>query len=67
MDELKLYMVYYLGDSPCWNLRVAKSPEQALTQCFDHSGKPRPSDNSGRSCRVEEVKIQGYKINIVPA
>lgn len=64
MDEFKLYMVYYLGNNPCWNLRVAKSPEEALTQCFDHSDKPRPDDAAERSCRVEEVRIKGYQIKI---
>ncbi len=64
VDELKLYMVYHLGDSTCWNLRVAGSPEEALTQCFDHSERPRPADAAERSCRAEEVRIEGYKIRI---
>jgi hypothetical protein len=64
MNELKLYMVYYLGAGPCWNLRVAHSPEEALMACFDHSGKPRPHDAAECSCRVEEVQLNGYRISV---
>ena len=64
MEDLKLFLVYYLGDSPCWNLRVAHSPEEAMMQCFDHSKRKRPSDSMEKSCRVEEVKIEGYKITV---
>ena len=64
MEELKLYMVYYLGEAPCWNLRVARSEEEAITQCFNKSKKPKPPGAHESSCRVEEVRIKGYKINI---
>ncbi len=64
VEKLKLYMVYHLGDNSCWNLRVAGSPEEALTQCFNHSGKPRPADAAERSCRAEEVRLDGYNIKI---
>jgi len=57
-------MVYYLGDSPCWNLRVARSPEEAIMQCFDKSKRKKPRDAMEKSCRVEEVKIEGYKISV---
>ena len=64
MEELKLFIVYYLGDSPCWNLRVAYSPEEAMMQCFDRSGRKKPHDAMEKSCRVEEVKIKGYRISV---
>ena len=64
MEDLKLYMVYYLGDSPCWNLRVARSEEEAIMQCFNGSKKPKPPGAHEKSCRVEEVRIEGYKIRI---
>lgn len=64
MQDLKLFMVYYLGDSPCWNLRVARSPEEAIMQCFDRSKRKRPDNADKYSCRVEEVKIEGYRISI---
>ena len=51
MEDLRLYMVYYLGASPCWNLRVA-------------SRRKKPHDAMEKSCRAEEVKIDGYKISI---
>jgi len=64
MSDLKLYMVYYLGANPCWNLRVARSAEEALMNCFEHSGKPKPEDAAECSCRVEEVTLAGYRITI---
>jgi len=64
MNELKLYMVYYLGANPCWNLRVARTEEEALMQCFEHSGKPRPHDAASCSCRAEQVHFEGYRITI---
>ena len=64
MEDLRLYMVYYLGASPCWNLRVAQSPEEAMMQCFDNSRRKKPHDAMEKSCRAEEVKIDGYKISI---
>jgi len=64
MDDYKLYTVYYLGDSPCWNLRIARSEEEAIMQCFNRSDRPKPPDAHEKSCRVEEVKISGYKIHI---
>ena len=67
MEKLKLYMVYHLGKSPCWNLRIALSPEQALTQCFDQTQKPKLGKDAERSCRVEEVKFEGYKLTIQKA
>ena len=64
MNDLKLYMVYYMGEMPCWNLRVAHSPEEALTQCLNHPVKEKPKDSFEKNCRAIEVKIDGYKINI---
>jgi hypothetical protein len=64
MEELKLYKVYYLGDSSCWNLRVARSPEEALLKCFDRTDRNKPADAHEKSCRVEEVLIDGYRIKI---
>ena len=64
MQELKLYLVYSLGNSPCWNLRIAHSQEEALTQCFDKPPADRPSDVKDHSCRVEEVTFDGYKLKI---
>lgn len=64
MDELKLYLVYHLGINPCWNLRVARSPEEALTSCFHHSTDVGIDDVDAGSCRVEEIRLEGYKIRI---
>lgn len=64
MDELKLYLVYHLGINPCWNLRVARSPEEALTSCFHHTGSDPVSDADAGSCRVEEIRLEGYRIRV---
>jgi hypothetical protein len=64
MQELKLYLVYHMGNSPCWNLRIAHSQEEALMQCFDKPPENRPDDIKERSCRVEEVKFDGYELKI---
>ena len=62
MDEFKLYKVVYTGSVPCWALRIARSPEEALMLCLNQSGKPKPKDAAENSCRVEEVVIKGYRI-----
>jgi hypothetical protein len=64
MDDLKLFLVYHLGASPCWNLRIASSQEAALMQCFDQETDHKPADSKERSCRVEEVTFEGYRIKI---
>ncbi len=64
MNDLKLYKVYYLGERKCWSLRIASSAEEALMQCFRHAEQGMPADGAEKSCRVEEVVIDGYKINI---
>ena len=64
MSDLKLFMVYHLGEQPCCNVQVASSLEEAMTQCLNHSGRPKPSDAALRSCKVEEVKVEGFKITI---
>lgn len=61
MDDLKLFLVYHMGGGPCWQLRVAKSTEDALCQCFGSSDHSKLSD-AQHSCRVEEVKVPGYEI-----
>jgi hypothetical protein len=66
MNEFKLFMVYHLGKNPCWNLRVARSPEEALTNCLDYPDRERPGEKIEKSCRVEEVQLKGYKIHVEP-
>jgi hypothetical protein len=66
MNSFKLYMVYYMGEVPCWNLRVARSAEEALTQCFNTPGRKLPKDSLEKNCRAVEVEIKGYKITIEP-
>ena len=64
MSDLKLFMVYHMGDVPCWNIRVARTPEEALTQCFDQPGRAIPMSGKEKNCRAVEIKIKGYKIHI---
>jgi hypothetical protein len=65
MEDLKLFLVYHIGGGPCWQLRVAKSPEDALFQCFGSRDHARIAD-AQRSCRVEEIKVPGYEIVVRP-
>ena len=64
MEKFKLFKIYHLGANPCWDLRIAHTAEEALTQCFEHLHKPRPDSAVESSCRAEEVIIQGYRIKI---
>jgi len=64
MEELKLYIVYHLGANACWNLRVARSPEEALAHCLDHTGTTPKKEAHEGSCRAEEVQLPGYRIKI---
>ncbi len=64
MEEYKLYKVYYMGDKACWNLKVARSPEEALTKCFDFPQRSQDLKKNDRCCRAEEVKINGFNIKV---
>ncbi|MEK7850818.1 MAG: hypothetical protein AAB275_02940 [Deltaproteobacteria bacterium] len=61
MEELKLFLVFHTGGGPCWQMRVAKSAEDALFQCFGTGDHAKNADLQ-KSCRVEEVKVPGYEI-----
>lgn len=65
MSELKLFSVYHMGGGPCWQLRVAKSTEDALIQCFGTREHAKIKQTQ-RSCRVEEVTVPGYEIVVRP-
>ena len=67
MKEFRLYKVYYMGDPVCWKLRVAQSPEVALTQCFDRAEREKNMEPFSHCCRAEEVEIPGYRIKIEKA
>ncbi|MBD3385877.1 hypothetical protein GF407_13245 [candidate division KSB1 bacterium] len=64
MDEYKLYKVYHMGEKKCWNLKVARSPEEALTKCFDYADRVEDLKHSDRCCRAEEVKVEGFTIKV---
>lgn len=65
MEDLKLFLVFHMGGGPCWQMRVAKSAEDALFQCFGGKEHAKMSDPQ-YSCRVEEVKVLGYEIVVRP-
>lgn len=50
-----------MGGGPCWQLRVAKSSEDAIIQCFGTREHAKIKQTQ-RSCRVEEVTVPGYEI-----
>jgi len=65
MEELKLFLVFHMGGGPCWQMRAAKSAEDALFQCFGGKEHAKVSDTQ-QSCRVEEVRVPGYEIVVRP-
>lgn len=65
MEELKLFLLYHMGGGPCWQLKVAKSAEDALFQCFGSGDHAKVTDTQ-QSCRVEEVTVPGYDIVVRP-
>ena len=66
MKEYKLYKIYHMGEQACWKLRIAQSPEEALTQCIDKREGSEDKTPFSRCCRAEEVKIPGFTIRIEP-
>jgi|GEM_PF-540361 len=64
MNDFKLYKVYHLGNAHCFHLHVAGSPEEALQQCFGQSRAILSEKQREKSCRAEEVKIDGYSLKI---
>jgi len=65
MERLKLFMVsLMLGGIPCWQLQVAKNDEEALLKCFNECKHPQDIDPQSANCKVQEVKIKGYHIEI---
>ncbi len=64
MNDYKLYKVYHLGNAHCYHLHVARSPEEALRRCFGHTNATLSEEQRDKSCRAEEVKIDGYTIKI---
>jgi len=63
MAELKLFMVSHLGKNPCWRLVVAEDSASAFLKCMNITKLPQK--DSRENCRVEEVKIEGYKIKVI--
>jgi hypothetical protein len=63
MGELKLFIVSHLGNNPCWRLVVAEDAPSAFLKCM--GTKKEVQIQSRKSCQVEEVKIEGYKIKVI--
>ena len=63
MAELKLFMISHLGKNPCWRLVVAEDAPSAFLKCLNSTKEAQRE--SRENCRVEEVKIEGYKIKII--
>lgn len=65
MERLKLFMVSHMfGETPCWQLIVAKNHEEAILKCFNKCKHPQDIDSQTATCKVEEVKNKGYNITI---
>ena len=49
---------------PCWRLLVAENSEKAVLKCFKEGKHPQNINVQRSTCKVEEVKIKGYKITV---
>ena len=63
-EELKLFIVSHMGPYPCWSMEVATNAGKAFQRC--RLSKRVPDESDKTSCKVEEVKIPGYRIHIIP-
>jgi len=63
-EELKLFLVSHMGPYSCWSLEVGTNAGSAFQGCRKNKRVPESSDST--SCKVEEVKIPGYRIIVVP-
>ena len=61
---MKLFMVTDVSTSPCWFLIPAKNYEEALLKCINEKKCPLDKQKQS-SCKVEEVKLEGYEIKVV--
>ena len=62
MKDLKLFFVTHMEGRPCSRFLVAQNEEEAFLQCFSKEKNRNVSSRS--SCKVEEVKIEGYEIAV---
>lgn len=62
MKDLKLFLVSHMEGVPCCRFVVAATEEEAFLDCF--SKKKNKNVSSRSSCKVEEVKIEGYEISV---
>jgi len=63
-ENLKLFLVSHMGAYSCWSLEVGPNAGAAFLCCRKNKRVPETSDST--SCKVEEVKIPGYRIIVVP-
>ncbi len=63
-DDLKLFLVSHMGPYSCWSLEVGTNAAAAFQGCRKNKRVPESSDST--SCKVEEVKIPGYRLIVVP-
>lgn len=63
-EDLKLFLVSHMGAYSCWSLEVGPNAGAAFLGCRKNKRVPETSDST--SCKVEEVKIPGYRIIVVP-
>ncbi len=63
MEELKLFIVSDVSTTPCWFIIPARNYEEAILRCIDEKNCPITKQRQS-SCKVEEIRIEGYKINV---
>jgi len=64
LDELKLFIVKFAGPEPCVKLQVARNAEEAFLECFNRHARREGGEEA--SCKVEEARVEGYKIKVIP-
>jgi hypothetical protein len=64
LEKLKLFVVSFGGPHPCFKLQVAKTAQEAFLHCFDKHARVEGRDKA--SCKVEEVVVEGYDIQVTP-
>ncbi|MFQ6104809.1 MAG: hypothetical protein ACE5OP_11035 [Candidatus Glassbacteria bacterium] len=64
MEELKLFVVSDNSTTPCWFIIPARNYEEAILKCIDEKNCPITKERQS-SCKVEELRIEGYEISVV--
>jgi hypothetical protein len=65
MEKLKLYLITDVCSAPCWFIYPARNPEEAIMRCINDQKCPTDKDMQS-SCKAEEIRLEGYDIQVIP-